>query len=61
MDNFKGQVTEKILKLLDKHFIYLCLLPPNTMDYLQPMDVSVNKPAKAFMRKQFQLAKYLLS
>jgi len=51
MDNFKGQVTEKILKLLDGHFIYPWLLPPNTTDRLQPMDVSVNKPAKTFMRK----------
>ena len=24
------------------------------MDRLQPMDVSVNKPAKAFLRKKFQ-------
>jgi len=55
MENFKGQVTEKMLKLLDEHFIYPCLLPPNTTDHLQPMDVSVNKPAKAFVRKQFQL------
>ena len=30
-------------------------LPPNTTDRLQPMGVSVNKPAKAFMRKQFHL------
>jgi len=55
MDNFKGQVTEKMLKLLDEHNIFPCLLPPNTTDRLQPMDMSVNKPAKAFMRKQFQL------
>ena len=42
MDNFKGQV------------IHVCLLPPNTADLLQPMDICVNKPAKAFLQKQFE-------
>ena len=32
----------------------MCLLPPNTTDRLQPMDISVNKPAKDFLRKKFQ-------
>lgn len=34
MDNFKG--------------LHTCLIPPNTTDLLQPMDLSVNKPAKSF-------------
>jgi len=62
MDNFKGQVTEKMLKLLDEHNIFPCLLPPNATDCLQPMDVSVNKPAKAFMNTSCGIVgKYLLS
>ena len=53
MDNFKGQVTEAFLDLLDTHNIHVCLLPPNTTDRLQPMDISVNKPAKDFLKRQF--------
>ena len=44
MDNFKGQVTAA---MTDKHRIHSYLLPPNTTDRLQPMDISVNKPVKA--------------
>ena len=31
--------------------VHVCLLPPNTTDLLQPMDLSVNKPAKDFLRR----------
>ena len=48
MDNFKGQVPTAMTDLLEKHRIYSCLLPPNTTDRPQPMDISVNKPVKAF-------------
>lgn len=54
MDNFKGQVTEKMIELMESHDIHMCLLPANTTDRLQPMDVAVNKPAKAFLKKKFQ-------
>ena len=50
MDNFKGQVTS----LLEDNDIHVCLLPPNTTDRLQPMDVSVNKPAKDILKRQFE-------
>ena len=49
MDNFKGQVTPKMNALLEQHNIHSCLLPPNTTDRLQPMDLSVNKPAKSIL------------
>ena len=54
MDNFKGQITQVINSILEDNHIHVCLLPANTMDLLQPMDISVNKPAKDFLRKKFQ-------
>ena len=54
MDNFKGQVTPIMNELLEQHNIHSCLLPSNITDHLQPMDFSVNKPAKAFLRGEFQ-------
>lgn len=53
MDNFKGQVTQSVTNLLEDHNIHICLLPANTTDLLQPMDISVNKPAKDFLKWQF--------
>ena len=54
MDNFKGQVTPVINELLEANNIHVCLLPPNTTDLLQPMDVAVNKPAKDFLKRKFK-------
>ena len=52
MDNFKGQMTESVHNL-ESNSIHICLLPPNTTDRLQPMDVSINKPAKDFLKQKF--------
>ena len=54
MDNFKGQTTPFVTTLLEENNIHVCLLPPNTTDRLQPLDVAVNKPAKEFYRQKFQ-------
>ena len=54
IDNFKGQVTAAINELLEAHSIHVCLLPPNTTDLLQPMDIAVNKPAKDFLKRKFE-------
>ena len=54
MDNFKGQVTPKINRLLEDNNIHACLLPANTTDLLQPMDISVNKPAKDFLKRKLE-------
>ena len=53
-DNFKAQCTEKILRYIDSYNIYVILIPPNCTDSLQPLDISVNKPAKDFLRRKFQ-------
>lgn len=54
MDNFKGQITEAVLSLLDENDIHICLIPANTTDLLQPLDISVNKPAKQFLKNKFE-------
>ena len=53
MDNFKGQVTANITGLLEANNLHICLLPPNTTDLLQPMDLTVSKPAKSFLKNAF--------
>ena len=50
MDNFEGQITPQISSLLKRNNIHTCLLPPNTTDCLQPMDLTVNNPAKDFLK-----------
>ena len=52
-DTFAAQGTEDVLKLLEKNNIYIVMVPANCTDRLQPLDVSVNKPAKDFLREQF--------
>ena len=53
-DRFKGQCTDQILKLLDDNNIRIAVVPANCTDRLQPLDVSVNKSVKDYLRQQFQ-------
>ena len=53
MDNFKGQITSSVNSVLEANSIHVCLLPANTTDRLQPMAISVNKPAKDFLKRHF--------
>ena len=53
-DNFRAQCTSSVLDLLDGHNINVALIPPNCTDRLQPMDLSVNKAVKDFLRGQFR-------
>ena len=53
-DNFKGQLTDDILQLLKQSFIDVVFVPPNCTDQLQPLDLSVNKSTKEFLRGKFQ-------
>ena len=54
-DSFKGQTTPAIYSLLRSHNVIPIQVPPNCTDKLQPLDVSINKPVKQEMRKQFQI------
>jgi len=42
-DNFKGQCTEKLLKLFDSIYENVVLIAANCTNRLQPLDLSVNK------------------
>ena len=53
-DVFKGQLNTDIFDLLDANNIIHVIVPANTTDKLQPLDLSVNKPAKDFMKTKFQ-------
>ena len=53
-DEFKGQVTDDVFSMLDSNNIQVVKIPPNCTDCLQPMDLSINKPAKDFSRNKFQ-------
>ena len=53
-DNFKAQCTKDLLKFLDDNNIHVVLIPANCTDKLQPLDLSVNKASKDFLRSKFQ-------
>ena len=52
--HFQPQRTDGILQLLEDNNIDSVFVPANCMEELQPMELSVNKSVKDFMRAQFQ-------
>ena len=53
-DCFKGQCTDQFLSLLKDNGIHILIVLANYSDRLQPLDISINKAAKEFLRRQFQ-------
>ena len=53
-DEFNGQTSDPVLRLLEENNIFYVIVPPNCTDRLQPLDVSINKPAKEFLQAKFQ-------
>ncbi len=53
IDVFKGQLCQSTMDLVQKNNIHFVHVPPNCTDRLQPLDVSVNKSCKDYMKKQF--------
>ena len=53
-DHFKGQLTDNVVALLEKHNIQSVIVPPNCTDRLQPLDLTVNRVAKSFLQCQFR-------
>ena len=54
LDHFQGQLTDSITQVLENHNIQSVLVPACCTDRLQPLDISVNKSAKSFLRSEFQ-------
>lgn len=53
-DCFRGQITKDFRSLLKSKRLLYATVPPNCTDKLQPMDLSVNKCAKDFLKSEFQ-------
>ena len=54
LGEFKGQTTDKVLNLLQANNLMYVIVPPNCTDHLQPLDISVNRAAKQFLRNKFE-------
>ena len=52
-DVFKGQKTEKVLSKLASKNIEVISVPANMTHFFQPLDLTVNRLAKKFMKDQF--------
>ena len=52
-DHFKGQLTDNITQELEANNIHSVLIPAAHTGQLQPMDISVNKVVKSFLRSKF--------
>ena len=52
-DVFRGQTVPEVLELLEENHIYVVFVPSNCTDKLQPLDLSVNKPAKDHLWQKF--------
>lgn len=53
-DVFRAQISDEIMDFLKEKFIIPVMVPANCTDKLQPMDLSIQKPAKDSMKKLFQ-------
>ena len=51
MNNFNGECIETLLKIIDDKNINAVIIPANCTYRLQPLDLSVNKAVKTFLRK----------
>ena len=53
-DNFTAQCIEDFFKLLESHHVSYALVPANCTGRIQPLDLTVDKPTKNFLRNKFQ-------
>ena len=52
-DVFRGQTTDKVLKVLEDNDILVTKVPANMTHLFQPLDLTVNKVAKDFTKEKF--------
>ena len=52
-DNFAAHSTEAVKELCTKEKLHVLELPPNCTPFIQPLDVAVNRPFKAALKKSF--------
>ena len=53
MDTFKGQDNDLFLDLCKKNFCQVAIVPHNLTNKFQPLDITVNKPAKSFISNKY--------
>ena len=53
MDVFRGQITNDVTSLLTKHNVHVVLVPANMTQLFQPLDLTVNKHCKSFLKRLF--------
>ena len=53
MDSYRAHLTDKVKKELRKANCDLAIIPGGCTSVLQPLDVSINRPYKAWMRREF--------
>ena len=55
MDTFKGQDSNEVSKLCRKHNCVLIIVLHNLTNKFQPLDITVNKPAKSFIKGKYNI------
>ena len=53
MGTFKGQDIGVILGLYEKHMCQVVIVPHNLSNKFQPLDITVNKPAKSYISNKY--------
>lgn len=54
LDAFRGHLTPEVKRRLQKSNCDLVVIPGGMTPVLQPLDVSVNKPFKAYLRQEYE-------